>query len=260
MAGYNRQSPNFLLTPFLVEGGPFEGKEDEWFKDHLMAHPWVVAVAGQREICPTTGREHMQIFVRLDKRRRERAVVAKQLLGSDTVNVKMGDGKWDCMRSYCTWEFYPDDHVEHPGCRKRKEGCEAFDAGVWPGANGKRNDILYMVEFALEDKGSSSFAEAAYATNGAVIRYPRAYEKLLDEQGTPRDFRVRHTAVWYYGEGRIGKSFLASAENPDAYRKTTSNKWWASYKGQKTVIFDEFAGMDKGQLCYKLPTINFISS
>lgn len=54
------------------------------------------------------------------------AVVRLALLGA-SCNVVMGDGKWEAMKSYCVQEFYPENHAEHPGCRKRKEGHEAVE-------------------------------------------------------------------------------------------------------------------------------------
>ncbi len=248
MAVYNnnRKSKNWLLTPHL--NGQFDGKEDEWFKDTLMANPLVVACAGQREVCPTTGNTHMQLFVRLTRELRLTRVVQQPLLGLPC-DVKMGDGKWDAMKAYCTREMFKEGSPHFPG-RKRKLGHEAFDEGEWPGPNGKRNDLLFMVEYAQEDRGRSSYAEAAIATNGACLRYRGAYFQLLEEAGTPRDPNVPHTAEWYYGEGRIGKSFLAHSENPEAYRKTTGNRWWPGYSGQKTVIYDEFAGR-KGQILHQ---------
>lgn len=70
---YRRQpnkSSNFLLTPhFSVEA--FADKEDQWFIDTLIANNLVKAACGQREVCPTTGAEHMQIFVIINGRKRE---------------------------------------------------------------------------------------------------------------------------------------------------------------------------------------------
>ncbi len=248
-----RKSQNWLLTPHFSHEN-YAGKEDEWFKDTLVANDMVIACAGQRETCPTTGAEHMQLFVRLSKRVRLTRMVQQPVLGLPC-DVRMGDGKWDAMKAYCTREMFKEGSPHFPG-RKRKLGHEAFDEGEWPGPNGKRNDLLFMVEYAQEDRGRSSYAEAAIATNGACLRYRGAYFQLIEEVGTPRDMMVPHTAEWYFGEGRIGKSFLAASENPDAYRKTTGNRWWPQYKGQKTVIFDEFAGRS-GQDRVRLPA--FIS-
>lgn len=120
--------------------------------------------------------------------------------------------------------------------------CMSSQGGEWPERRGKRNDLIDMVSWTREDKGKSSFGDAIIATNGAAGRYERVFNRLQKEAMPPRDPSVPHTALWYYGEGRIGKSFLAHAENPDAYRKSCYNKWWSTYKGQKTAVYDEFTG------------------
>ncbi len=145
------ESKNWLFTPHCAN---FVGRDDQWYFDTLMAKDCVQAVAGQRETCPTTGAEHMQLFVRLTTRKRETAVVRQQLLGA-SADVKIGDGKWEAMKAYCTREYYADDHPEYPGCRKRMENHEAIETGIWPQRRGTRNDLLNMVDFAIEDKGES---------------------------------------------------------------------------------------------------------
>ncbi len=54
------------------------------------------------------------------------AIVRAQLLGAPC-DIKLGDGKWNVMKDYCTREYYAADHPEHPGCRKRKEGHDAVE-------------------------------------------------------------------------------------------------------------------------------------
>jgi len=240
MADNRRKSANFLLTPhFSAE--PFNGKEDQWFLDTLMERDEVRAAVMQREVCPLTGAEHMQIFLILQKRKRLLPVVRLQLLGAPC-NVVMGDGKWDAMRKYCTMEMYPEDHADHPGERKRKEGHFALQAGDWL-RPGKRNDILQMCDYVQETRGSVSFLQAVRDTNGCAGRHPKTYDRLVNECLQPRKVTgVPHKVEWYYGEGRIGKSWLAHQENPDAYRKSCYNKWWEGYSGETTVIYDEFTG------------------
>jgi hypothetical protein len=239
MANNRRKSANFLLTPHF-SADPYRDKADQWFLDTLMERDEVRAAAMQREICPTTGAEHMQIFIILQERKRLLPVVRLQLLGAPC-NVVMGDGKWDAMRKYCTMEMYPEDHSDHPGERKRKEGHEALQAGDWP-RPGKRNDLIAMVDYVQETKGTVSFSQAIRDTNGCAGRHPKTYDRLVLEALEPRSKEVPHTAVWYYGEGRIGKSWLAASENPGAYRKSCYNKWWEGYSGETTVIYDEFTG------------------
>lgn len=76
-----------------------------------------------------------------------------------------------------------------------------------------------MVEYVREDKGISSYGDAVVATHGCAARYMRAYDRLVMEVSPARDPLVQHEAIWYYGEGRVGKSHLAFSENPGAYSK-----------------------------------------
>jgi len=56
--------------------------------------------------------------------------------------------------------------------------------------------------------------------------------------------RETQIAQVFIGPTGTGKSHRAWEEaGLDAYIKTSSNKWWDGYKGQKNVIIDEFDGM-----------------
>lgn len=49
----------------------------------------------------------------------------------------------------------------------------------------------------------------------------------------------------YYGVTGSGKSYKAYHENPNAYRKLGSAKWWDGYEDQECVILEEFNPDDK---------------
>ncbi len=94
MANSRSESKNWLLTPHL-SASAFEGKEDEWFIETLMANPLVQACGGQREVAPGTGAVHMQLFVRLNTPKRESYMRRHPIFGEgNACHVDRGNGKW----------------------------------------------------------------------------------------------------------------------------------------------------------------------
>lgn len=45
---------------------------------------------------------------------------------------------------------------------------------------------------------------------------------------------------WFHGSTGGGKSRRAHEENPRAYWKSSTNKWWDGYDGQDCVIIDDY--------------------
>lgn len=97
---------------------------------------------------------------------------------------------------------------------------------------------------SMIDEGKS-LREVAVECKSVFIRYHKglkAYEAMITSKG-PRKFGEDGPEVWvFWGESGTGKSRKAFEQWPDAYRKMTSDKWWDGYKGQETVIFDDFKG------------------
>lgn len=94
------------------------------------------------------------------------------------------------------------------------------------------------------------------------VRYHRSFSayRFIKAQQVPRTEFVGFS-IFVGGTG-LGKSHDARAENPDAFwlAKPTSRDgklWWDGYKGEKTVIIDEFYGWIQFdfllRLCDKYP-------
>lgn len=107
---------------------------------------------------------------------------------------------------------------------------------------GRRSDLEKAAEM-LDD--GYSLREVAGECKAVFIRYHRglkAYQDLI-LSGGPRDLMKDGPEVWvFWGPTGTGKSHRAFTSWPGAYRKITSDKWWDGYKGQETVIFDDFKG------------------
>ena len=71
------------------------------------------------------------------------------------------------------------------------------------------------------------------------VRNHAAISKLCAMYDKPRPYGDCHVEIWW-GVTGSGKSHAAYHDYPDAYRKTIPGKWWEGYRGQTTVIFEEF--------------------
>lgn len=71
------------------------------------------------------------------------------------------------------------------------------------------------------------------------LRYHAALSRMCARYDKPRPFKDA-TVILFWGVTNSGKSHLAYALYPKAYRKTIRGKFWDGYAGEDTVIFEEF--------------------
>lgn len=72
------------------------------------------------------------------------------------------------------------------------------------------------------------------------IRYWSSLNKIA-EHYKPKPERLEEVCgEWIWGPPGTGKSWTAREENPDHYIKDPNTKWWDGYKGEATVIIDDF--------------------
>lgn len=79
-----------------------------------------------------------------------------------------------------------------------------------------------------------------------AFKFQRGIEKARYVAAPKRDPNVAPELEIYWGDSGTGKTRKAVMENPGAYilSKSRDGKgvWWQNYKGEKTVIIDEFYG------------------
>lgn len=84
-------------------------------------------------------------------------------------------------------------------------------------------------------------AELVGRSPGYVLQYDRL-ERAVDSYYAavaPRELRdVR--GIWIYGPSGSGKSWDVYHKHPDAYRHMVNTKWYDHYRGEKTLVFDDF--------------------
>ncbi|QIK03939.1 replication-associated protein [Northern red-backed vole stool-associated circular virus 116] len=166
---------------------------------------------------------HFQFYVQMSKRTALNAM--KKINGSAHWEPARGTPAQN--KQYCTKE---DTRVSGP-----------WEVGE-PTGQGRRTDLEAAAE--MIDSGAT-LKEVAAEHKSVFIRYHRglrAYQDIM-LSGGPRDILAEGPEVWvFWGDTGAGKSYRAFTTWPDAYRKTTSDKWWDGYRGQETVIFDDFKG------------------
>lgn len=107
---------------------------------------------------------------------------------------------------------------------------------------GKRTDLDKAGDMIAE---GASLREVADEYRALYIRYHRGFKALQDALADhgDRQFGPDGPEVWvFWGPSGTGKSRRAFETWPDAYVKLTTDKWWDGYRGQETVIFDDFKG------------------
>lgn len=101
---------------------------------------------------------------------------------------------------------------------------------------GKRSDLDYVYEKIAQ---GASIYDVMDEFPRVFMKNHAAISKLCAMYDKPRPYGDCHVEIWW-GVTGSGKSHAAYHTYPDAYRKTIPGKWWEGYRGQDTVIFEEF--------------------
>jgi len=170
---------------------------------------------GQSEMCPTTGRRHIQLIVGFAKPQRLAAV--KRI---------MGDGHWEATRSVAADEYV---HKEN----SRIEGTQ-FEFGSKPCRRNVSHDWDKIKDLAKEGKLDE-------IPSDVLIRYYSSLCRIHADFSVPVGME-RETSV-FWGATGTGKSLRAWNEaGQSAYGKDPRSKWWCGYRGEENIVIDEFRG------------------
>lgn len=116
-----------------------------------------------------------------------------------------------------------------------KDG-DFFQGGDPPRAHqGKRTDLDVVCD-AIKD--GDNMVDLIDKFPAQVVKFRSGLEYLLQTQRERRFFK---TEVWWlWGPTGSGKSRWAWDQEPDAYMKCSTHKWWSGYIGQESVIIDDY--------------------
>lgn len=116
----------------------------------------------QHEICPETGREHLQGYIEFTKSIRLSAV--KALFGDQTMHLEKRQGSRDQARDYCIKDA------------TRKPETEVFQFGNYEISPGSRNDLNEVYELIKQGKRKYEILEAF---PNVYMKYSNGIEKAI---------------------------------------------------------------------------------
>lgn len=184
-----------------------------------------------KEVCPDSGREHLQGYVELERPMRRGQV--QQLMGQLTMHMEPRRGTRTEAREYC-----------------QKDGDWA-EIGRWrAGGQGRRSDLAGACESI---KRGATEIELANDHPTVLMRYSNGCARLIAIRERKRTKRWRdvHVSV-LWGETGTGKTrFVYETHGYDeVYCKCGDmGSWWDGYTGQDVLLLDDFYGWIKhGQL------------
>jgi len=142
---------------------------------------------------------------------------------------------------------FPDVHFEimKASCKRNDEYCTKdgkFEVGGKLPSQGKRTDLDDLKD-AIKD--GVSLDDITMKRPTLYHQYGRTLEKV-ELICLRKKWRTEMTeGIWYWGETASGKSHRAFENfHPDTHYLVALNDkgWWEGYKGQETVILNDFRG------------------
>ena len=191
-----------------------------------------------KELCPTTGTPHLQIYFEL-KDAMSYSALNKKLFRA---YFKKRKGSPRQAAGYCM-----------KGDEKAEDFAKFYDtpAESWDGQQfgqismqGKRTDIDDPVEMLVHD--GATMREVALEHPVSFVKYHKGFQALRAHVIAPRMLEQMPEVYVLWGPTGTGKTRDAYIkywpDEPHYVWKPSNGNWWDGYDGQKKVIIDEFRG------------------
>lgn len=173
-------------------------------------------VVWQTEECPETKRRHQQGYVQFHKQCRLKTAVER--LGGNGIHVEAARGTAEQCRKYCTKE---ETRIAGP-----------FEKGIMCRGAGVRTDLATM---------AAKIVEGDVIEVQDYLRWGNKIDLAIYRTIPPRNPNnpVEVHVIW--GDAGLGKTReIYEKYWGDLYIADLAPKWWNGYKGEGTVLLDEF--------------------
>jgi len=186
------------------------------------------------EICPETMRPHWQCFVYMRNNISYR--VLQNTFGGEKFNCRIAGGSLEEQINYIQGPWEKDE-------KKKPFNPDFKEYGKKP-EQGLRQDLDQVRDSIMNGTDVDEICES----NPILYhQYGRTLNRLEDI-ALRRKYRTEMTkGIWYWGRTDIGKSHHAYGDfHPDTHYVLNHRDkgWWDGYKGQETVIINEFRAND----------------
>lgn len=190
-------------------------------------------VIAQEEVCPSTGRDHLQCYVQF--KRPVKFTTFRRLLPQEA-HITKPNGTAEENRHYCgkPWPECKCKHCDGPG--GRKSNCETFESGVFI-TQGYRSDLH---EFQAAIESGKSEAEIAKEQFSTWAKYPGLFKRYTALMAKDRTRDDPPEVTCYVGPTGVGKTRRVFDEHKDDVYIKDETKWWDGYTGQTCILLDEF--------------------
>lgn len=191
-----------------------------WFSTDVPMDIWddrIQYIAYGKEICPTTGKQHLQMWAYC--KTPQRFTAWKKLFPG--CHIERMRGTFANNDDYCSKE------------------SDLVCIGEKPMGNGERRCDL-LVKDAIDADPTKPLAQIYEETeNIAAIRYDRAFEKYrLYKRCKTIPINEPVEVIFIYGLPGSGKTRYVFDTEPDVYEVPFGMHWFDGYEGQEAVLFD----------------------
>lgn len=176
-------------------------------------------ICGQHELCPTTNRDHWQIYVEF----------------KDQVSLKQLQKIWPGGHFEARKAKNPEDAAQY--CQDDETYVDGRFRFGTISKQGKRTDLE---EVQRDIDAGFSIADVAREHFTPFCRYHKSFEKYISLTRKPTGFTAKEV-FYIFGPPGCGKTRFVYESNPSVFRPVEGDRylWFDNYAGEECILLDD---------------------